>query len=328
MGRVLTVDIGNTNLVAACWDGENVDRPAEKEHVQQSLEQSGLDAENITPPAEMGQMRQSLGHNCMEAGNIVRVGKTDCSAEKAAVRRGAMPVWLVRAETGRKWTAERIRSWLLDACSREDMEQTEFDGAILSSVVPTLSNICASALQEITGKPAVLMDRTRATGIRIGSYDADAVGIDRLVDLAAAAHFYGTPVAVYDLGTCTTLSVVDDTCTFVGGMISPGIQLSLTAMAEHTAALPQLIAKGTDVLLGNDTASCMYSGTAAAAGIMIDGVLTALRKDYGQSMKAVVTGGLGELVLPWITGDVAFDPDLQLKGLLAIFRQEEKRGNV
>lgn len=255
MGRVITTDIGNSNIVFGCWMDEELE-------------------------------------------------------------------FLDRVETHIKWTVQTLVRELKLSFQKHGIPEEEFDGAILSSVVPEMNQVVVYALERMTGKKTCVMNRSLDTGIGMADYDLASLGTDRIVDMAAAVQFYGFPVAVYDLGTCTTLSVVDAAGNFAGGMITPGVQLGLNSLAEHTATLPQLDSEETEILLGTDTVSCMLSGTVAATGIMMEGVLKRIREKLkSPDMKAIVTGGLGKLVLPWISEDVIYEPDLQLKGLLAIFRK-------
>ncbi|MEE0954380.1 MAG: type III pantothenate kinase [Eubacterium sp.] len=233
-----------------------------------------------------------------------------------------------RLQTHRKWTLQSMEHSIRQAFSANQLADSRFDGSILSSVVPELNLILSEALAKITGKKTMVMNTSLETGISMGRYDTATLGMDRVVDLAAAASYYGTPAAIYDLGTCTTLSVLDRNAVLLGGMISAGIQLSLDVQAERTAQLPQLTAAPTEDLLGNDTVSNMISGAVASCGIMIDEVTDRIAETYGlKDMKVVITGGNGKLVLPWIRKEVFYDPDLLLKGLLAIYRKnaEEDR---
>lgn len=255
MGRVITADIGNSNIVFGCWNGSDLE-------------------------------------------------------------------FLDRVQTHIKWTPQTLVREMKASFQMRNISEAGFEGAILSSVVPEMNEVTVRALERMTGKRAYVMDRQMETGVWMEQYDLASLGTDRIVDMAAAVEFYGAPVAVYDLGTCTTLSVVDADRNFAGGMISPGIQLSLNSLAEHTSTLPQLDSEMTEVLLGKDTVSCMLSGTVAATGIMIEGTLKRIRAELmTPKLRAVVTGGLGKLVLPWIGEEVVYEPNLQLMGLLAIYRK-------
>lgn len=227
-----------------------------------------------------------------------------------------------RLETRSKWTLPSMTAALRKCLLKNRISADEIDGSILSSVVPELSSTLAQALEAITGKPVMIMTPTLSSGIGTGRYDEATLGSDRIVDMAAAAAFYKGPAAIWDLGTATTLSVIDRNHEFIGGMISAGVQLSLTALAEHTSQLPQLSPEATDSLLGTDTVANMISGSVASTGIMIGGTAGRLsRMPDLEGIKFIITGGLGQLVLPWINRDVIYDPDLQLKGMLTIYRK-------
>ena len=187
------------------------------------------------------------------------------------------------------------------------------------------------------------------TGVDISDYAPGAIGTDRIVDLSAALAMYGAPVMVCDLGTCTTITVAggldsedmnsDDGYDksgkrymgkLIGGMICPGVQLSLDAEAQRASQLPQLTAGKVDSLLGKDTASNMMSGAVAATGLMLseladrlkDGTYTGMEIRTLPDLKVVITGGLAQYVIPWIkcSAEVHYEQDLLLRGLYEIYR--------
>lgn len=200
-----------------------------------------------------------------------------------------------------------------------------YEGAILSSVVPEINDVCLNALSEITGKRPLIMGPLLDTGIDVSEYATGSIGMDRIVDVTAAASTYGAPVLVCDLGTCTTITVADignsgHKGRIIGGMICPGVQLSLNAEAEHTSQLPELEASEVKDLLGKDTPSNMMSGAVVGQGLMLSELAERLMSDMPE-LKVVVTGGLGKLVVPWIKSSVKvhYEPDLLLRGLRDIF---------
>ncbi len=192
------------------------------------------------------------------------------------------------------------------------------EGAIISSVVPAVDEAMCEALTSLLEEPPVVMSDRLPTGIRFHHYDRRNIGADRIVDLVAARELLGAPVMVFDLGTCTTLSVLGPDDEFSGGVIMPGIQLSLDAMHAGTAKLPQLQARAPQTLIGLDTASCMESGAVIGAAAVIDGLAKRIETQLGQQVPIVLTGGTGRLVLPWCEHPVTYDPDLLLKGLYTI----------
>lgn len=201
----------------------------------------------------------------------------------------------------------------------------EIDGSVLSSVVPEITQALSQALSDMTGKNPLVVSSALDTGITVSPAYGGTLGNDRLTDCAAALHLYGGPVAVFDLGSCTTVSVADENGVFVGGMITAGIQMSLTACHEHTSQLPLLTADLPAHVIGRNTASCMQSGAVIGAAAMIDGFCERIEQELcTDSLRTVLTGGLGKLVIPFCRTEVAFEPDLLVKGLLYIY--ERNRG--
>ena len=225
-----------------------------------------------------------------------------------------------RLQTKRDYTEKELRLAIWDLINKK----TAYEGAILSSVVPEITQITLTVLEEIVGKNPLLMNPDLQCGIDFSDYAKGAIGMDRIVDLSAAVAMYGAPVMVCDLGTCTTITVAKNSDIeaysgkLFGGMICPGVQLSLDAQAQRASQLPQLKAKETMSLLGTDTASNMMSGAVAGCGLMISELANRLNDS---ELKVVITGGFGKLVMPWIStqAKVYYEPDLLLRGLYEIY---------
>ncbi len=226
--------------------------------------------------------------------------------------------------------AEKIRSAL------EDNRITGADGAVMASVVPKCSGALSEALKAVTGEETLIVTPDMETGLDTSAYDAVHLGMDRLVDAAAAAYFYGMPVVTFDLGTCSTVNVIDEHANYLGGMIAAGIQLSLDAVGERAAQLPHVNAGAPSALIGTDTSSCILNGAVIGAASMIDGIAERVRDEIcseGQKLNAVITGGLGRYALPWCRNTsegtngirLIYDPDLLLRGLLHLYRLNCRR---
>ena len=176
--------------------------------------------------------------------------------------------------------AARIRTLLAE----EGAAPQDVEGAVLSSVVPT------------------------------GDYDASNLGMDRLVDCVAALARWRPPLAVFDMGTATTLSVVDREGVFRGGMILPGLRLSVDALSARAAQLPCITFTQPEGLLGTDTVSCMRSGALYGAAAALEGISLRLEEELGP-VTVVLTGGHGRDILPLLRRAVEYEPHLQLMGL-------------
>ena len=146
------------------------------------------------------------------------------------------------------------------AALRQLLEGVEAQGAVLSSVVPALTGPVGEGLKAVTGRPVLVVDKTTHTGLDLSGYDTANLGMDRVVDCVAALARWGGPAAVFDMGTATTLSVVDGQGRFLGGMILPGLALGLEALSARAAQLPPVELSPPEGLLGTNTASCMKYG--------------------------------------------------------------------
>ena len=228
-------------------------------------------------------------------------------------------------------TREGYLPALTDIFEKNNITAENISGTIISSVVPDADNRLKEAVSALTGRSPLVVCSGMKTGVSVKGYDEKGLGIDRLVDCVAASRYYGNPVIVYDLGSASTMSVVDSDGAFVGGAISAGVQLSLDVLGEKCAKLPELIAR--DIAktpeeadreaIGNDTLSCMRNGAIVGTAAMIEGMAKRAAKDLGRSedeVPLVLTGGNGALVYPHLFYQNAiYDPDLLHKGLAIIY---------
>lgn len=188
------------------------------------------------------------------------------------------------------------------------------EGAVLSSVVPALTDVVAGAAERLTGRPVLVLGRDIRPNVPTGSYDTRCLGMDRLVDCTAALARWRPPLAVFDMGTATTLSVVDGGGVFRGGMILPGLRLSVDALSARAAQLPPITLTPPDRLIGTDTVSCMRSGALYGAAAALEGIVLRLEEELGP-LTVVLTGGLGRSILPLLRRPVEYEPCLLLHGL-------------
>ena len=208
------------------------------------------------------------------------------------------------------------------ASLQELLEGMEAKGAVLSSVVPALTGPVGEGLQALTGKPVLVVDKNTDTGLDLSGYDTANLGMDRVVDCVAALARYTPPVAVFDMGTATTLSVVDKGGLFRGGMILPGLALSLEALSARAAQLPPITLSQPEGLLGTDTVSCMKYGALYGAAGAIEGIVGRLEEELGP-LTVVLTGGNSTLVRPLLRISTAWEPHLTYLGLGEIWRRRQ-----
>lgn len=193
------------------------------------------------------------------------------------------------------------------------------DSAVLASVSPGKTDAVASALEALTGRPPLRVENAADCGLDLSTYDASLLGVDRVVCCVGALAEYPPPVAVFDLGTAISISVVCADRRFLGGAILPGLRLGLDALAGGAALLPSVELTGDAPLIGDNTARCMQSGAVYGAAGAIDGYARRLRKSLGEEATFVVTGGGAEIVLPHCLEKFLLRPALLMDGLVRIY---------
>lgn len=200
-----------------------------------------------------------------------------------------------------------------------NIDINSLEGAIISSVVPPLDAVISQAVEKITGKTPKIVGPGLKTGLNIKMDNPKTVGADMIVDAVAAIAEYGAPLCVIDMGTATTMSVVDKDGNYVGGIITPGVRLSMEALASNAAQLYRVSLDAPKKNIGKNTIDCMKAGLVTGAACVIDGMLERMEEEIGYSLPAVATGGLAKTVIPLCKRDIKINDDLLLKGLYLIY---------
>ena len=234
-------------------------------------------------------------------------------------REAAGPAFLDRLPSDRSWSPEQ---WHAAVKARLAPYLDETEGCALCSVVPELTVPIRAALEQLTGKAVLVIDPAFQDGLELGGYDRTKLGNDRVVDMLSALAHYPAPIAVFDLGTATTLSVLDADGRFIGGMILPGVRLSVDALSARASQLPASSLEPPQTLLGTDTVSCMRNGAIYGAAAQIDGLTQRVEALLGRPVTLVLTGGLSHLILPYCAHPLCHDEYLQLRGLRYLYLRE------
>ena len=199
--------------------------------------------------------------------------------------------------------------------------------AILSSVVPSLNGSVADAVSEaVNVSPEVIGKGGVTPRAKIAIDKPSDVGHDRLVNTDAAFALYGGPLIVVDFGTATTFDIVGPDGAYEGGVIAPGIKLSLKALSDAAAKLPEMTVAppASGRVTGRNTRDAMRSGIYWGYVGLIEGLVSRIVGEDGRPMKVVATGGLAPLFAEATACIDEIDPDLTLRGLLAVYRANEK----
>ena len=199
------------------------------------------------------------------------------------------------------------------------------EGSIVSSVVPQVLNSIKTALLKLTGKNCLVVGPGLKTGLNIRIENPSQTGADLVVGAVAALRSHKAPLILVDMGTATTISVLDKTGAFIGGCISPGVKISMDALTARTALLPGLQLDQPKKAIGRNTIDCMRSGLMLGAACMIDGMIERMEEELGYKTTVIATGGIAKFVIPMCRRAIIYDKDLISKGLAALYR-ENRRG--
>lgn len=201
------------------------------------------------------------------------------------------------------------------------IKETDISGAILSSVVPPLTNIIKKAVEKIVGIDVMVVGPGIKTGLNILMDNPKNMGSDLIVDAVAGISEYGAPIAIIDMGTATTVSVVDKDRNYIGGMIIPGIRVSMDSLANRTSQLPRIGFDAPKKVIGTNTVDCMKSGILIGNAAMIDGLIDRIEEELGYKVTVIATGGLAGVVISLCKHDIIHDDGLLLKGLNIIYNK-------
>lgn len=206
---------------------------------------------------------------------------------------------------------------LLDAYK---IETESIEGAIVASVVPRVLNSMQTAVKKLTGKKCLVVGPGLKTGLDIRLENPDQTGADLVAGCVAALREYTPPLIVVDMGTATTMTVLNEQGALVGGCICPGVKTSMDALTERTALLPGLQLDQPKRVIGRNTIDCMRSGIMLGNACMIDGMVERMEKELGRQTTVVVTGGIAKFLVPLCKRRMIYDKDLLLKGLSYLYR--------
>lgn len=229
--------------------------------------------------------------------------------------------FIERLATNRNSTALEYAVLFKTVLELNGLAGHSFEGAILSSVVPSVTNMVKEAVVKITGKDVVVVGPGLKTGLKIKLDNPNQLGSDRVADAVAAIHEYPCPLIIVDMGTATTVSVVDGEQNFIGGMIMPGLMVSLESLATRTSQLPHISLDPPKKVIGRNTVDCMRSGMIYGTASSIDGVIDRIQQELGKTCTVVTTGGLSKVVTPYCAHKVIVDDQLLLKGLMILYKK-------
>ncbi len=229
--------------------------------------------------------------------------------------------WIARLATSRHRTADQY-AIELKALIELKGSKGEFEGAVISSVVPELTEAFSAAVKAITGCEPLIVASGVKNGLKIATDNPKELGADLVAGAVGALTLYPLPCLVMDLGTATKISVIDENGAFLGCTIAPGVGISLDALSNRTSQLPAIALSAPSHVIGTNTIDCIKSGTVLGTASMLDGMAKRIEKELGKSFKTVVaTGGLSKEIAECCERKMIYNKDLVLQGLLFIYKK-------
>ncbi|MCD7754623.1 MAG: type III pantothenate kinase [Clostridiales bacterium] len=234
-------------------------------------------------------------------------------------------VFSARCASDRNKTEDEYALIFQGVLAMHGVSPDQIEGGILSSVVPVLRTVVPRAIYLLTGKQIMVVGNGLKTGLNIRMDNPALLGSDLVVDAVAALAKYPTPIAVFDMGTATTLSVIAKNGDYIGGMIIPGLRVSVDSLSARAAQLPYINFTTPKALIGTNTVDCMQSGAIYGCAAMMDGLIDRVTEELGEPVSVVLTGGLSSLVGPCCKRTLHIEPDLLLDGLYLLYQKNLPR---
>ena len=232
--------------------------------------------------------------------------------------------FLASIDTDSRKTADQISIDLMNLFTLYGCDIHDVSGAILSSVVPPMNFMMEKALTRLLGKPPMVVGAGIKTGLNIRmEFNSQQLGADIVANAVSALEKYPVPIIMIDMGTATTVTVVDENGAFRGGAILPGANLSLAALYGNTALLPDIPLSVPDKAIGTNTVSCMQSGCILGAALLLDGMIDRMEAELGQKTTVVATGGIAPFITPACKHPMTPAGDLILRGLAVLYEQNK-----
>jgi type III pantothenate kinase len=235
-----------------------------------------------------------------------------------------------RLVSSTKKSADDYAVDIIELCLTNRIDCLKISGAIIASVVPTLTGLIHEAIKKFTsetstGKILVIGQDDVNLNIDIQVQNKNEVGHDRLINSIAGFQKFGGNLIIIDFGTATTFDVVGENGEYLGGVIAPGVNLSLKALHDMTAQLPKISVKSQKNVIGKNTVEAMNSGVYFGYISLIEGMIQKIENELGHKTSRIITGGLAELFRDALKNCVKYhEPDLTLEGLCMVYEQNLK----
>lgn len=241
---------------------------------------------------------------------------------------GDVHLFTARAESDRRKTEDEFAMLIESVLHMHGFSPADVSDGAMSSVVPVVAQALERAFELLWHKKMLNVTTDLNLGLEIMVDAPELLGKDLIVDAVGAKSQYECPILVFDLGTATTCSVIDSMGRYRGGMIAPGLNISMEALGAHTAQLPFISIDGPARLVGRNTKDCMRSGVMYGHAGMIDGFIDRIEDELGMKCTSVITGGLARKVAPLCRRKLVLNDHLIFDGLRVIYARNHARPRV
>ena len=230
--------------------------------------------------------------------------------------------FLASLDTDNRKTADQISVDFMNLFALYGYSLNSVTGAILCSVVPPLNFMMGKALTRLLGRPPMTVGPGIRTGLNIRLPVQTQMGADIVANAVAALERFQPPIVTIDMGTATTIGVITEGRTYEGGLLLPGVQVSLEALSRRAAQLPDISIQHPKSLIGRSTEDCMRSGIVYGTAAMLDGIIDRIREEFaGRAVTAVATGGNAPVIVRYCRNPIVYDKYLLMNGLWTLYQK-------
>lgn len=233
-------------------------------------------------------------------------------------------VFKARIATDRTRTSDQYGVEIKNMIEAYGVKVEDIDDCIISSVVPPVFNSVKTGVIKVIGKQPMVVGPGLKTGLNIHVDVPSQVGSDRIVIAVAALAEYKAPLLLLDMGTATTIEVVEPDNVYMGGVIFPGVKISLEALTNRAAQLPAISLDKPKTVIGKNTVDCMRSGMMYGTAAMIDGLIDRMEEEIGHKATIIATGGMAQFITPLCKREIILEKELLLKGLNIIYKKNKR----
>ena len=232
--------------------------------------------------------------------------------------------FLASLDTDSRKTADQISIDLMNLFKLYDYDYKDVTGAILCSVVPPLNFMMQKALTRLLGRAPMVVGPGVKTGLNLRLTVQTQVGADIVANAVAALEKFQPPIVTIDMGTATTVGVISEGRTYEGGLLLPGVNVSLEALSHRAAQLPDISLQHPKSLIGKNTEDCMRSGIVYGTAGMLDGIIDRIREEFpGRELSVVATGGNAPVIVRYCRNKIVYDKYLLMEGLWTIYQKNK-----